>query len=409
MKKARRICAGALCALLVCAIIPFGAFTASNGVLTFTVEGGEVNPGEQVTLEIRASNISANGLASALVGLEYGDGVSFVSAQYNSALAGQKMTGTKDIAKGDRLVRRLMWVGDDKSAMYGDFLFATVVLDISADAAPGSVLEIGLEISADERNYLDKNGDGMAASSVGCSLTVHSHTLTHVEAASFCETQGNIEYWRCETCGKYYSDAVAENEISADDIVVSPTGHAWGKWSVLTEASCDVAGLRARVCANDPSHIDNETIPPLGHKLKYIDAVEPTAEENGNIAYWECEVCQRRFTDADAAYEIVPGDEVLIFEPELGDVNSDGRLNARDVEMTMRHMTGWSFDKETVIFDPSRADMNGDNKLNARDVIILLKTIATREAEIISGFIDTGSIISVKPYSANAFGDPTAE
>ena len=34
------------------------------------------------------------------------------------------------------------------------------------------------------------------------------------------DTDGNIEYWYCDACGKYYSDEEASNEISYEDTVI---------------------------------------------------------------------------------------------------------------------------------------------------------------------------------------------
>lgn len=50
-----------------------------------------------------------------------------------------------------------------------------------------------------------------------------NHTaLTHVEAkAATTEAEGNIEYWYCEGCGKYYSDATAVTEITKEQIVTA--------------------------------------------------------------------------------------------------------------------------------------------------------------------------------------------
>ena len=47
-------------------------------------------------------------------------------------------------------------------------------------------------------------------------LDVNNHaTLKHIDAkAPTKETEGNIEYWYCEDCGKYYSDAGATGEIT---------------------------------------------------------------------------------------------------------------------------------------------------------------------------------------------------
>lgn len=58
----------------------------------------------------------------------------------------------------------------------------------------------------------------------------HTHTLTHVPAkAPTCAAAGNIEYWFCAPCGKYFSDAAAQHEITQADTVLPATGeHAYG-------------------------------------------------------------------------------------------------------------------------------------------------------------------------------------
>lgn len=62
---------------------------------------------------------------------------------------------------------------------------------------------------------LDVNEDGVAAN-------LHKHVLTHVEAkAATTEAEGNIEYWYCEGCGKYFSDEAMTKEISQADTVVA--------------------------------------------------------------------------------------------------------------------------------------------------------------------------------------------
>ena len=45
--------------------------------------------------------------------------------------------------------------------------------------------------------------------------------LTHVDAkAATAESAGNIEYWHCEKCGKYFSDAKAAHEITLEQTVI---------------------------------------------------------------------------------------------------------------------------------------------------------------------------------------------
>ena len=50
----------------------------------------------------------------------------------------------------------------------------------------------------------------------------HDDKLKHVEAkAATTSEEGNIEYWYCEACGKYYSDAGTKNEITQAETVIS--------------------------------------------------------------------------------------------------------------------------------------------------------------------------------------------
>ena len=55
--------------------------------------------------------------------------------------------------------------------------------------------------------------------------TEHQHKLVLVEAvAATASTDGNIAYFKCESCGRLYSDATASVEISAASVVLKATG-----------------------------------------------------------------------------------------------------------------------------------------------------------------------------------------
>ncbi len=50
----------------------------------------------------------------------------------------------------------------------------------------------------------------------------HKHTLQHVEAkAATTSEEGNIEYWYCEACGRYFADGTAAKEITKADTVLA--------------------------------------------------------------------------------------------------------------------------------------------------------------------------------------------
>lgn len=56
----------------------------------------------------------------------------------------------------------------------------------------------------------------------------HTHTLTATAAKEpTCTEGGNIAYWYCADCGKYFADENATQEITLADTVLAPAGHAF--------------------------------------------------------------------------------------------------------------------------------------------------------------------------------------
>ena len=74
----------------------------------------------------------------------------------------------------------------------------------------------------------DSSWSGFNFSGYGGNLTWVSHTnITHFAATASTDTsQGNIEYWYCNDCGRYYSDEGLTHEISKDDIHTPVIGEA---------------------------------------------------------------------------------------------------------------------------------------------------------------------------------------
>ena len=102
-------------------------------------------------------------------------------------------------------------------------------------------------------------------------LTV-KHNLVKVEAkAPTCTEPGNIEYWYCKGCDKYFSDAEGKSEINLAQTVINATGH----------------------------------------KLTKTEAKEPTCTEAGNKEYWTCESCGSLFRDEVGSAEIKLEDVVI--------------------------------------------------------------------------------------------------
>ena len=53
-----------------------------------------------------------------------------------------------------------------------------------------------------------------------------SHTLSVIEAKdTTCTEEGNIAYWQCTKCKKYFADENANSHITAEDVVIEAKGH----------------------------------------------------------------------------------------------------------------------------------------------------------------------------------------
>ena len=116
--------------------------------------------------------------------------------------------------------------------------------------------------------------------------TPHQHTMTHVAAvAPTCAEAGNIEYWYCADCGKYFSDANGDNEIALADTVLPATGnHTYDGWISNND------GTHKHVCS-----VCGDTVT---ENCTYNDVVTaPTATEGGYTTH-TCTVCGYSFVDS---------------------------------------------------------------------------------------------------------------
>ena len=106
--------------------------------------------------------------------------------------------------------------------------------------------------SALKRSDFGKQGDFVSYA---------SHILKKTAAkAATCTEDGNKEYWTCEHCGKYFlSDDTNPETAKAVE--------------------------------------QSETIIPASHELTKVEAKAATCTEDGNIEYWQCDVCKKTFTD----------------------------------------------------------------------------------------------------------------
>ena len=83
-------------------------------------------------------------------------------------------------------------------------------------------------LSATARVYFFKETDISMPGFTVLTASGHPNLVKTDAKPAGCETDGNIDYWYCETCGNYYNnaDGAAEHKISLADTVI-PAAHDW--------------------------------------------------------------------------------------------------------------------------------------------------------------------------------------
>ena len=157
----------------------------------------------------------------------------------------------------------------------------------------------------------------------------NGHTLTAVaEVPATCETAGVKAHWKCEVCGKLFSDAEGKTETTLERLAIPATGHAYGepvwKWNddftasatftcandtshvetvnaavtneVTTAATCEADGVRtytAKVTFEGKEYTDTKTevIPATSHDTELVGAKDATCTEDGYTGDEVCKVC----------------------------------------------------------------------------------------------------------------------
>ena len=165
--------------------------------------------------------------------------------------------------------------------------------------------------------FLSDDANPATATAVEQSETIipASHKLTKVEAkAPTCTEDGNKAYWTCEHCGKYFlSDDANPETAKAVELseTVIPASHKLTKVEAK-DATCSENGNKEYwICEHCKQYFlsddtnpetakaveQSETVIPASHELTKVEAKDATCTEDGNIEYWQCDVCKKTFTD----------------------------------------------------------------------------------------------------------------
>ena len=100
-------------------------------------------------------------------------------------------------------------------------------------------------------------------------LLGHDAVKTEAKAAT-CTEGGNIEFWYCDRCGKYFSDDAFTKEILKEDTIIPANGHGQTEVKGEKEATCTAEGYTGdKVCKDCGEVLETgKTIPKLAHNYK---------------------------------------------------------------------------------------------------------------------------------------------
>ena len=137
------------------------------------------------------------------------------------------------------------------------------------------------------------------------------------EKAPTATETGNYKYYKCERCGKYFSDPDGKNEIQYADTIIPVMTHTLTHVEAVP-ATCTAPGIKAHYKCTDDNcgklfsdkygqhELKPEDIvdPVKGHDLDEHKGVAATCTEAGYETYYKCKNCSKYFSDPDGKIEI---------------------------------------------------------------------------------------------------------
>lgn len=135
-----------------------------------------------------------------------------------------------------------------------------------------------MDMSGTQYRCVVKNSIDEVTSDVA--LLKVKHNLVKIEyKAPTCTVNGNEEYWTCDTCDKYFSDANGDTEIAKDSWIISAINHDWND-AVYTWGDDGRTCTATRTCKNDSAHTETSKATVTDAQTK-----APTCTEKGETTY----------------------------------------------------------------------------------------------------------------------------
>lgn len=142
--------------------------------------------------------------------------------------------------------------------------------DAALDVAPNAKFENNGKISNNGELTIPDTSTG-SGTIEGTGTTEKAHNAKHFESkAPTCDADGNIEYWYCESCDKYFSDKDLTQEISKENIILKALGHKYKNGKCTACGKADPSYKPNAPQTNDENHGNsnqkpsNSTVPKTG-------------------------------------------------------------------------------------------------------------------------------------------------
>ena len=122
----------------------------------------------------------------------------------------------------------------------------------------------------------------------------HIHNLTAVpKKDSTCTVKGNIDYWYCKECDKYFSDAEAKTEISKEKTELPLAQHKT-QLENQKDATCTQEGYTGDlVCTECKTVVEKgEAIEKLPHSTQLVGKKDATCTQEGYTGDLVCTECK---------------------------------------------------------------------------------------------------------------------
>ena len=138
----------------------------------------------------------------------------------------------------------ILYQGDKVTVYYAENTYQFTKLG-HIEGATGENMKAFLGEGAPKVSFAKMKGNKLA-SVINCS----SHLLEpHEGVEATCEEEGTEAYWSCSVCGKLFSDAKGEKEIS-EPVSIDKAEHEWDEGKVTKEATAFENGITVYTCKN---------------------------------------------------------------------------------------------------------------------------------------------------------------